>query len=624
MGDDHDKRTRAGSKDQNAFSRHESGSRQEGQATLFRVAIQDPGHARYGKLARSIQPEASRLARCQEASKGLSASVFPPAKLGAASLGRCDHNDCYFTVEGTLLKMSKKIIERTVLAVDTEDDSKGKVKIINFFDGHEHVTFAGPNQTKIRKQAYNYMYSRAPATLWACNAEYDLLNLFSHWIGYLSTLMYVSSGLMRAYVTFCPVQVYDTLRHWPIGVAGMGNYLGLPKLEADFESIEYCRRDTEIVWLFVREMTERYQRLGLQLKATLPAMAMQLFKQFYNDDFELDNKTIKGILRDSYYGGRVEVFRLGEVSGPFNHYDINSLFPSVMRDFKFPVPKSYYLAGKPDFKKEGVFQGFLDHPKLDICNLPVRAGNELIYPHGSLYGTWPYPEIRRFLDDGGKIVHCERAIEFEKVESPFVRYVDFCYNQRIKATDELDKVFWKLMLNSLYGKFGQSRGLTIIHQNKERVISSESSYSNVIWSSYVTSHARVRLLESLRQCSEVYYTDTDSIFTPDRLPVSNELGKFKLEGIVKKGFFAGNKLYILDDKARAKGVPRSIAADFIRTGRGVFRKPARLRESRMQGLKVNYWYEVEKHLKKEYTKRKVGRGGFTESWDLQEYNQVNV
>lgn len=513
-----------------------------------------------------------------------------------------------------------------MLALDTEDDSEGDVKIINFFNGVKHKTFTGKD---LRVKAWDYLNTfKKREMVWACNAEYDIINLFgSEWIGRLITLLYVSSGLMRGSFKEAPVTFYDTLRHWPMSVEQMGKFLGLPKLKQDFLSVKYCRRDTEIVWRFVNQMLSRYEALGLSLRSTLPAMALQLFKKFYGDDFIQLPPDVLEFLRNGYYGGRVEVFRTGKIEGDIHHYDVNSLFPSVMRNLPFPVLSSWRHTIKPDFSREGMFEGWVKILETNITCLPVREDDEIVFPYGGVYGTWPYVEIRQLLEDGGQVLHCKKAIEFWDTERPFPEYVDFCYQKRLESTTDLDRVFWKLMLNSLYGKFAQSRGLTTIYFDKqqkrvaEKTIDSQSKVSNVIWSAYVTAYGRVKLLSYLRECSEVYYTDTDSIFTPDVLSVSNELGSLKEEGRYKKAEFLGNKLYVVDGLAKAKGVPRGSAMDFIRTGRAIYRRPARFRESLRTFARANVWYSVEKKLEKRYTKRKSLDNGMTRAWDYSEYRR---
>lgn len=509
-----------------------------------------------------------------------------------------------------------------MICFDTEDDSQGNVKIINFFDGNKHSTFVGDN---CRYKSWSHLYKIAPAQVWAVNAEYDLVNLFGPWLGKLTTLQYVSSGLMRAIWREGKVTFYDTMRHWAASVESMGKTIGLPKLSMPHlgctcdDCVEYCKRDTEITWRFVDEMLSRYEAIGLdKVRSTLPSMALQLFKQFYVSEFPELPEYHRDFFHRGYYGGRVEVYKMGLISGVINHYDVNSLFPSVMRDYTYPDLTSGYVTDKPDFEKDGMFEGWVYQPKSDYPCLPVRH-NEILFPYGSLYGIWPYPEIRQLLQDGGKVIRCKEAIEFDATESPFINYVNFCYGKRLEATEELDKIFWKLMLNSLYGKFGQSKGLHIIFDDEEKILEGVAKHANVIWSAYVTSYARLRLLSFLRSSKTCFYTDTDSLFTFDELDTSPSLGQLKLEGTYSHVEFKGNKLYCLDDKPKAKGVPRNVAGDFFKTGEAKFRKPMRFKESRVRGLQANVWNEVVKKNRMRYTKRYIKEDLSTEPWNFADY-----
>jgi hypothetical protein len=260
-------------------------------------------------------------------------------------------------------------------------------------------------------------------------------------------------------------------------------------------------------------------------------------------------------------------------------------------------------------------------------------------------GAYCYPEIRKALEDGGKINRVHWAIEYSESCDPFSEYVDTCYQKRLDATDQLTGTFWKFMMNSLYGKYAAKDELLTIKKDREYVITSASSNSNVIWSAYVTSYARLILLDYLRQAKEVYYCDTDSVFTPNQMPTSKELGALKLEGVYKRCEFFGNKVYVCDYSYKARGVPvkcrkwdtcekhtckdgkskqcedlNSPAKDFIHTGRCIFRRPARLRESRRSFAIANVWYDAERNFKAKYTKRKILTNGKTLPLTLSNYS----
>jgi hypothetical protein len=504
-----------------------------------------------------------------------------------------------------------------MIALDTEDDSDGSVTIINFYDGLRHTTFVGP---ECRTAAWNWLLEQAPETVWCCNTEYDLINVFGAWLGKMCTLQYVSAGLFRATLRDASIVFYDTLRHWPMSVKQMGVYLGLPKMERDAFSVEYCRRDTEIVWRFVARMTEQYDELGLRLKATLPSMAMQLWRRMSGVKAVKIPAELRDYFRRGYYGGRVEVYQFGEIHGSTYHYDVNSLFPYVMRNRDYPLLTEWSQTVYPEFSRDGIASVTINLPESYFPCLPVRTTEGIFYPFGLLSGTWTFPEIRQALGDGGKILGVQSAIEFRQSTNPFSRYVDFCYQRRQDSADDLGRRFWKLMLNSLYGKFGQKEGFETIYQDRQyKQTSKGSGYANVIWAAYVTAYARLELLSWLRRCSRVYYTDTDSLFTPDTLPTTAALGGLKREGVYSTCQFVGKKIYTVDGVSKAKGVPVDVAADFIRTGRATYRRPARFRMSRRSFMRPNVWYEFDKHLTRELNKRILERNGTTRPWRIDQY-----
>jgi len=514
-------------------------------------------------------------------------------------------------------------------AFDTEDDSHGNCLLVNFYDGVSHYTFTDT------LTAWEWITKQAPVSVWACNTEYDLLNLFGDWTAKVLTLQYVSSGLMRATMDEAEVVFYDTLRHWPMSVAAMGEYIGKPKMK-DYlaekvtpKLISACQRDTEIVFDFVKIMLNKYFALGLQIKSTLPSMAMQYWKKnFAPFKLPLLTHETRDKFRGGYYGGRVEVFRFKEIKGPIYHYDVNSLYPYVMKKFLYPdISSNEKHTKNPDFEKYGMAYIDIEIPKTNIPCLPYRSEKEILFPYGRIFGSYCYPEIRKALEDGGRINKIFWAIEYSKSCDPFYGYVETCYKNRLAASDQLTGTFWKFMMNSLYGKFASKDELLTLSKDREYVITSASSNSNVIWSAYVTSYARLVLLDYLRAAKEVYYCDTDSVFTPNEMNTSKELGALKLEGVYKRCQFLGNKVYVVDDTYRARGVPRKKpggdldpAKDFIQTGRCIFRRPARLRESRRSFAVANVWYEAERNFKAVYTKRKILTNGKTFPLTLAQYS----
>lgn len=134
---------------------------------------------------------------------------------------------------------------QTFWTVDTEDDTCGTTTIIDFFDGQFHMTYKGEN---CRYKSWGFLHQIEPAYVWACNAEYDLINLFgADWLGKLCTLQYVKAGFMRGCFREAKITFFDTYRHWKSSVKQMGEMIGsqadtaqTAPVERDREAPEFC------------------------------------------------------------------------------------------------------------------------------------------------------------------------------------------------------------------------------------------------------------------------------------------------------------------------------------------------------------------------------------------------
>ena len=201
-----------------------------------------------------------------------------------------------------------------------------------------------------------------------------------------------------------------------------------------------------------------------------------------------------------------------------------------------------------------------------------------IAPLGTWTGVLFSEEIKEFVKYGYKFEILEGYL-FEKGYL-FSSYINFWYN--IKSKHKPGDVMYyiaKLMLNSLYGKFGLNPYLAnseIINSNK---ISDYISNHNleieeildfgdkslikyhkinedrddiqmkvsIPISAAITAYARIHMAQFLADTNiDVYYTDTDSIVVDKPLPkefVGSELGQFKLECIYEEAVFLAPKVY---------------------------------------------------------------------------------
>ncbi|GAJ13197.1 unnamed protein product, partial [marine sediment metagenome] len=165
--------------------------------------------------------------------------------------------------------------------------------------------------------------------------------------------------------------------------------------------------------------------------------------------------------RSAYRGGRNECFQIGELPEQQYHLlDINSQYPYVMKSFEYPTNlkstgKELSLEQLRAYLKtySVIAEVLVDTP--EPC-FAIKHSGKLLFPIGEFRATLTSAELRYGLFYGyikqvGNYALYEKGCIFED-------YVKFFYGKRQEFSKNGNKVYGylcKLMLNSLYGKFGQ-------------------------------------------------------------------------------------------------------------------------------------------------------------------------
>lgn len=106
------------------------------------------------------------------------------------------------------------------------------------------------------------------------------------------------------------------------------------------------------------------------------------------------------------------------------------------------------------------FYGFLYvdilAPDIKIPFLPIHLNNKLIFPTGKITGMYFSEELKYSLSLGYKIIKIHYGYKFDK-GLIFNEFVTNFYNIKSNSNSTLiEKQISKLILNSLYGRFGLS------------------------------------------------------------------------------------------------------------------------------------------------------------------------
>lgn len=538
--------------------------------------------------------------------------------------------------EGSLRPLKKEITTYNIVGFDTEDHL-GTTVLYCFHDGQETFT------TRIFEEALAYMYNYQGPVIFVChNLQYDLVNTFKACdYVFIDRLMFASRLIKATLVNISGKELYflDSSSFFPGSLYEMGQILGIEKLEGSAFDEKYIEVDAKIVYTFMAKMQARMNKDGINMTATVGAMAMADFRTNYLHRPQGTHNT--QMCLDAYYGGRVEVFYKGDYEGTIYDADINSCYPYVMHRFEYPdtatIEPSLIVT-----HRFGVGR-FTIHVPVDtfIPPLPYRSPEgRLFFPVGDVTGTWTYAEVRYALSRGAKILQEEIGEGTNVPCSPFINFVDMNYEKRMKAEAdiakakplgvrdfdaEFEKLFMKSKMNNLYGKFSQNKDTNELTRTKKTAKECErlGAYietalglfyqyvikrvkpppnANYLWGTHITSYARLTLLERMNAIHDaggtLLYCDTDSIlfYGEEAKKVlhysDTDLGAMKVKAYDFGNFVMSKGYYLCKAveggyepvKLACKGVNQLFGLSYLHGHPVKYEKPVKLKE----GLRTVY------------------------------------
>ena len=457
----------------------------------------------------------------------------------------------------------------------------------------------------------------------------------------------------------------DSMNWFVESLEKTGKRIGIPKLHIDFKTCSkaelkiYCRRDVTIELenfkLFIKFLEDnRVARLCYTRGST--AMSAFLLHHYTTKIYIHNNAEAIKLERDSYKGGRVECFFLGELTND-NYYilDVNSLYPFVMRNNPYPVKykKIVSQVSRNALSRVLTHSAVLGRVLIETDEPAYGVKRDrLVFPVGRFWTVLTTPELKYALTRG-HIKKIRDTVIYEQ-ENIFESYVDKFYTlrQEFKSAGNAEyEELCKKMLNSLYGKWGQKgeewekigeclgerdREMLCFNMSNRRVTKLRYLLGQVFIlkghgecfdsfpaiAAHVTAYARLYLWSLMQQAGwgNYYYCDTDSLIVNEEglcnlkntiHPVT--LGYLKEESRSTSVVIRGLKDYSTSSKTVRKGIRKNA----VKLSDGVYsqEKWPSFRGLLRSGHPETYVVEkVTKHLSLNYTKGNVTANGVVQPY----------
>lgn len=419
------------------------------------------------------------------------------------------------------------------------------------------------------------------------------------------------------------VEIYDSMKIFPnfsVERVAQGFNLPIRKLSIDYKAyrspnhnltkqeIDYIRNDVEIVARALKEMFDR----GLT-KMTIASDAMKNFKDNFvgfRKKFPMLSPEIDKDIRKSYRGGFTYVndrWKNKKV-GKGIVLDVNSLYPSCMSSpYEMPFGKPQRFEGEYhndpsyplyvqsltctfDIKRGKIPSIQIKNSLSFIPNEYVKSSNDQLV---TLFLTKPDMELFKEQYNIDNITY-NGGWKFMSAIGLFDNYINYWTEQKIQAGKEGNaplRQIAKLMLNSLYGRFGisgtarQKQPLLIDDVVKFRLLPEETRETvSVAVAAYITAYGRRKTIETSQTIRDYtlekygedryFYSDTDSIHAnlsdedleelKDIIMIDDfKLGYWAKEGEFDRAIYIRQKCYIEEIKGKLNvtvaGLPKYLA-----------------------------------------------------------------
>lgn len=371
------------------------------------------------------------------------------------------------------------------------------------------------------------------------------------------------------------VEFNDSLKILPFKVRDIAIDFNLPILKGEWNyedyticdgSIRYISHDVQVI----AQALTIVKRNGIN-RMTTASSAYHCYTSLFSKDLinsafpELDDDFLTE-WREAYRGGRSMVNPIHQdlLLSNVRRYDINSMYPYIMATKELPYgnPIPITKPNQYNFELYHVSIGF----KLKDNHLPSLLKKEGLYSNTDSYYLETDGIENIYLSNIDlRVLYNNYDVYFIDYHEMygfltgtflFKKYVNHFYALKLGSQGS-ERIVYKLMLNSLYGKFGSN--YLVRHKysflSEGEIKFKDSEYEELKkyylpMAIAITSYAHEIIDQAIYTTgiSNFVYCDTDSIHTlgtlPDDMVDKSILGKFKLETTELKSKYIRQKSYI--------------------------------------------------------------------------------
>lgn len=302
----------------------------------------------------------------------------------------------------------------------------------------------------------------------------------------------------------------------------------------EFQS--YCKNDS----LLAEKLAYHFYEIckSMHLKPTrFSSPAAISIRYFANAcDIPTINELEPALLEYAYNstsGAFIEVFKRGYFPKTFN-YDINSAYPASIAQL------IDYRLGDFIFSKrtipDGAHIGFM-HVKIN-SNYSDRYSyhSPFILQNRNKVNYFPVGYFKTYITLDEYNAYCN-DFEIDIIDGwyfipfilqfPFKEKVEYLYNIRKNCTDDSLKLFLKIALNGMYGKFLE-KNLNLDTNNIET-----GNYFNPLYASHILAQTRIKIYNFLKSLDfkDIISVQTDGVFCLKDIPIyTKDMGMFSNQG----------------------------------------------------------------------------------------------